>query len=282
MISIGIIIAMCAITLVGCINKDDVKKTLESVVEVNSVKVNGVEVFSGDNGFRDSEKWGKVVTVKCDATDFTEIEDGTQADITYRQSDTYSVVLHGNEKVIDKYYRITCGNGKLSITPKNGTTLVGRTPKIEAEISGPTLTSVTLNGTGDFKMPNEATFGSDLTLTSNGTGDIDIFRLTCQNLTIEGNGTGDIDIRHAKCEDQIRIDNNGTGDVSGKYKATDIDISNDGTGDVDIEVNCENLKADSSGTGDVELEGKTTNFIRQANGLSNIDSKKLSAEKISR
>lgn len=280
MISIGIIVAMCAITLVGCINKDDVKKTLESVVDVKTIQVNGMEIFSDDDDFRDSEKWGKVVTLKCDAADFTEIEDDTQADIIYRQSDTYSVILHGNEKVIDKYYKVTCSNGKLNITNKISHN--GRIPKIEAVISTPTLKGVTLNGTGDIDMPDEVSFDNDLTLITDGTGDIDIVRLTCQDLTVKMNGTGDVDIRHAKCGDKILIDNNGTGDVSGKYKATDIDITNNGTGDIDIKVNCENLKADASGTGEIELEGTANNFIRKTNGLSKIDSKDLRAENISR
>ena len=266
--------------LSSCINKEDLKTAARMAILEAKEEAKEAMYDDDDYGFRDSEKWGNVVSETCLLTDFNRIDVEGKVNVVFQQADSFKVVLHGNENVIHDYYELSANDGTLKVAQTKD--MRGRVPKIRMSVWAPTLSHIKLQGTGDFDIIDPATFESPFTIISDGTGDTEINHLRCSGITIENNGTGDVKIRHAKCSGKITISAGGTGDVKGQYKATDIEVVSAGTGDIDIEVDCENLTANASGTGEVELEGKAKTFVRETNGLSKIDSKKLEAEEIIR
>lgn len=269
-------VTVCMVTglMVSCIDKSVIKEAIKEAAE--EAYYDDDDDF--DEGFRDSGKWGKVVTKEILLSDFKNIVMDGHVDVIYNNGDTTRVTIHGNEEVIGMYSFRSEG-GVLEVRPKKSIT--HRMPSLTLHIVTPDLASVQLNGTGDLDIRSRVSFG-DFAIYLNGTGDVDISDMECNSLVINDTGTGDIKLRNVECRNNANIVNPGTGDVKAYVTANCITIDNSGTGDVELDVECTNLIANSSGTGEIELKGQTDLFTRNVGSLSKIDSKKLRAKTINR
>lgn len=270
-IGIGYLVTVLA---VSCIDKSVIKQAIKEAAEEAAYD----DDDDYDKGYRDSEKWGKVVTKEIILKDFSKVAVGGIIDVIYNNGDSTRVTVHGNQKVFD-LYNFTSENGVFSAELKKDTR--HRVPSLTMHIVTPNIEAFSLHGTGDLDIKSHVVFG-DLEIELTGTGDIDITDMECLNLKVADYGTGDIKFRNVDCQGNSFFNNPGTGDIKAQINANDIDIINNGTGDVELNVNCHNLTADNNGTGEIELEGQTDVFTRQAGSLSKIDSKKLRATTINR
>ena len=207
---------------------------------------------AGKDDFRDSEKWGKVITKTLDLSEFTHIDLTGNADIKFMQGDAMSVEAYGNEKAIE-------GN---DIYVEDGTLVVkmkehadGRQPSIKLIVTAPTLESINVTGAGDIEMKDTIEFADDFDINVAGAGDVEIDRLKCKNFSIHISGAGD---------------------MKADMKANDISVAISGAGDADLDVKCQNLTVTAGGTGEIELKGECSHLTKNSSGLASIDSRKLS------
>ncbi len=232
--------------------------------------------LAGKDGFRNSERWGDVITKTIEQPSFHSIVLSGTADIKFTQGDKQSVAATGNEKAIE-HYNITVKNEVLYISP--ATSAPKNTPSIKLTITAPVLKTIEINGTGDIDIKNTAEFENDLSVIVSGTGDIDLGNIVCNNLDILINGTGDVKAKKMKCQ-KANINISGTGDIESEIKAEDINMRISGSGDADLEVRCTNLYIQAKGTGEIEVEGECVNLTKETGGLSRIDTRDLKTQRI--
>ena len=226
---------------------------------------------AGKDDFRDSEKWGKVITKTLDLEAFTHINLTGNVDVKFTQGDVLSVEACGNEKAIEGN-DIRVENGVLLVSHKAGAE--AKLPSIKLIVTAPTVESVQVSGTGDIDIKKTAELDNDLSITVSGTGDVDLNEVVCKALNIQIGGEGDVTAKHIRCT-TANVAISGTGDVKSDLTATNINVSISGAGDAELDVQCDNLTVTASGTGEVELKGKCVSLTKTSNGMASIDSRKL-------
>ena len=110
---------------------------------------------AGKDDFRDSEKWGKVVTQTLTLDAFTHIDLQGSADIKFTQGDTFKVEAFGNEKAIANN-DISVANGTLVVKHAQGAP--NRVPTIKLLITAPNLESIDVSGSGDIDLKEKSEF----------------------------------------------------------------------------------------------------------------------------
>lgn len=229
------------------------------------------------DGFRDSEKWGKVVTKTIEVQPFSEIILSGNVDIRFTQGDTLKVEAYGNEKAIESK-NITSNNNILIVSKKEDAP--NNAPTIKLLITAPSLERVNVTGAGDIDFKGEIVLEGNLDLNVSGAGNVNINKLVCNDLDIKITGAGDVTANKITSQ-KATIQTCGAGDVDASIKATDILLTISGAGDADLNVKCDNLIVISAGAGDVELKGECTNLTKTTSGMASIDSRKLSVKNIS-
>ncbi|MBP3214030.1 MAG: DUF2807 domain-containing protein [Bacteroidaceae bacterium] len=226
---------------------------------------------AGKDYFRDSEKWGKVITQTIESDDFTHIALSGNADIHIHQGIFSTLEIQGNERAIAGN-NIQVKDGTLTVAKKDS--ISGTLPSIKLIVTVPTLESIHVSGAGDIEMKDTLVFDNNLTLNISGAGDIDIDRLKCKNFALNISGAGDVKAQKIKCK-TATLQISGAGDVKADLKGDNIDVAISGAGDADLDVKCDQLTVAASGTGEVELSGECRHMTKRVSGMSGIDSKEL-------
>lgn len=248
-------------------------------------------------GYHDSEIWGKVVTKEIEGiAKYHEIELNGNIDIKYKQSDTLSAKLYGNEKAI-ALAEVLVSDGKLTARHTDD---ASDAPTVTLYISGPSLDIITANGAGDITLSHGIDTDSDIIVTANGTGDINLKGVKCNDLKITANGTGDVDTKKVKCKNVIieakgtgevyfkkikakgnaNISSDGSGNVEGKVKAESISAVSHGSGNVELEVECTDISVISEGTSNITVKGEAETLTKGKGQLGEITTKDLKANKV--
>lgn len=252
-ISLGIV--LCNMT--SCNFSNDVMKSM-------------IRSKLGKDEFRDSEKWGKVITKPLDLSEFTHIYLSGNADINFKQGDSLIVKVYGNEKAIEMN-DIFVEDGALHVSKKDGKSNL---PNIKLYVTAPTVESICVAGAGDIDLKNDIHLPNDLFITVSGAGDVEIDKLTCQWFSVMLSGAGDFSAKKIN-SNKADISISGAGDVDADIKATNISIQVSGAGDANLKVACENVTAIASGAGDITLKGECAHISKSASGMSGIDSRDL-------
>lgn len=231
---------------------------------------------NGKDYFRDSEKWGKVVTQTLNLDAFAHIVMDGNADIDLRQGDGFSVEVTGNEKAIEANdIQVEKAQKEdentLHVIAKDATRNM---PSIKLIITVPDLRSVKVNGDGDLEIKGDDFYANDLNIEINGDGDFEAPHVDCADLFIVINGDGDVIAKKFNCEDAT-IQMNGNGDITTDFKANNIDLQLSGDGEANLDVKCDNLKVSAGGKGEVKLKGKCKNLTKQSIGKASLDSRRL-------
>lgn len=229
---------------------------------------------AGKDDFRDSEKWGKVMTQTLELDAFTRIDLQGSADIKFTQGDTFKIEVQGNERAIacNDISVVDVVDGILVI--KHTQDAPKRVPTVKFFITAPNLERIDVSGSGDIDLKGKSEFPNDLSIHISGAGDVDVERVKCKKLDISISGTGDITAKKIKCK-KAHIAISGAGDMKADVKANDIAVEISGSGDADLDVMCQNLTVSAGGTGEIELKGECAHLIKQVSGMANIDSRQL-------
>ena len=185
---------------------------------------------------------------------FEEIEINGSPTVYYTQSDHFSVKLKGSESQV-----------KDILTEMDGKTLVIRNKRkfgifnvqlgddddVAVYVTSPDITSIRLNGSGDF-ISHERIDTDNM--------DMDVSRLEAQEVSGLLIGSGDLDLGLLKVDD-TSLSLKGSGDIDADFR--------EGCGSVDCELR---------GSGDITLKGTVRRFNQHTTGSGSVDIDKLSIQ----
>jgi len=264
------LVALAAFTLSSC----NLKQNLKEIKEMTKSE------FRASHEYRDSEKWGKVVTKTFESADFTDITTYGAIDVVYTQDSAFSIKAYGNEKAIGEY-EISIEGNTLSVGLKgydgdeNKVRVTQDTPAITLFISSPTLQKIDMYGAGDTKIEKGIDQTVDLSILIHGAGDINCGKMKVNNFLVQVDGAGDIDMSNVECQGNATFLINGAGDIDSKVKCGNATLTVNGAGDIDLNVDCNDLRAECHGAGDIDLSGKCNTFTKEDGAIGGIDSRNL-------
>ena len=211
---------------------------------------------------------------------FEEIEISGSPRVCYTQADSFSVRVKGTREAVDNI--LTEVDGKtLSIRHRGKIKLVNVSfdHRLTVYVTSPDLTSIHLNGSGDFEVKGRVdTDKMDIVL--RGSGDIDMKDIICDRCGVELIGSGDISVGSL---DALQVSTTlvGSGDVSlGLLRVKDTYLSLKGSGDInaDFKEGCGAVECELRGSGDISLKGMVKKFNQHKSGSGDIDFDRLTVK----
>lgn len=210
---------------------------------------------------------------------FEEIEISGSPTVYYNQADSFSVKVKGPEILVKNI--VTESNGKTLVVRNKGkigmfNVQFGEDDELAVYVTSPDLTSICLNGSGDF-ISRQLIDTDDMDVTLRGSGDIQINNLICDRCNVELIGSGDIDLTSVEAQEASAI-LIGSGDIDLCLRnVNDTRLSLKGSGDITAEFSedCGAVDCDLRGSGDITLEGKVKRFSQYKSGSGDIDVDKL-------
>lgn len=181
----------------------------------------------------------------------TDISISGSMDVAYTQG-TQSVSLLTDGNLTD-IYKVEYSDGVLSIEVKKGYSIM---PKVKTvlKVCSEDLSSVKINGSGDFNMDKLVTHG-DFLFAVNGSGGIESAGLVCREFRARINGSGDIEVGDLTAE-SITTGINGSGDILLNLRdAGDINAYIAGSGDITLAGSARSLSFKIAGSGDMHTAG---------------------------
>lgn len=186
---------------------------------------------------------------------FDRIDLKVSADVEYRQSTDgkTGVTVTVAENLAD-LVEVTSRNGRLTVSyTSKYKNLVISNSRLKIVASSPSLSAVTISSSGDVELKGDVRSES-LSLTINGSGDIDARSLICNYVSVDINGSGDVDL--AGKAERASLNINGSGDIdSEKLLCRQINASVNGSGDIDCYA-AEELNACVNGSGEITYSGR--------------------------
>ncbi|MBA3999916.1 DUF2807 domain-containing protein [Brevundimonas sp.] len=162
------------------------------------------------------------------------------ARVIYAQGDEPSITVAGPAGVVD---RVTFADGRFDLEQGTRT---GRRSRPRITIVAPAVTRFTLNGSQDLEIRDYDQ--PTLALAVSGSGDIEGYGRT-DALTVTIDGSGDVDLKGLPSTDAV-IEINGSGDVEAAPSGQ-ADVTIRGSGDVDLTTRPARLNSQVMGSGRV-------------------------------
>lgn len=191
---------------------------------------------------------GPIVEQQLDISDFTGVALGISGNVVLQQGDRTSVMIKGQQNIIDNIKTEVRGDTWNIRFDKN----VKDHKKVVIYITMPTLTEAYVSGSG--KMESKGAFSNlkDLDLAVSGSGNLTL-EVDAEKIETAISGSGDVNLAGNSHEMDVQI--SGSGELEGFDMSTkDCDIRISGSGECEISVS-ENLEVKVSGSGDVYYKG---------------------------
>ena len=190
---------------------------------------------------------GVKVEKSYDLDSFNAVKVNGSTDVVFSQG-PQKVVLSADENLID-VFKVEVRDGSLYLGVERGTGFSTRN-KVVFTVSSPELNAVKVNGSGDFKVRNVLD-SDNLSLSINGSGDIEADKVECKNLSCNINGSGDIEV-DALSAASADVKINGSGDVTLVCREVhEVTATVNGSGDVDLYGNIVSVSSNVRGSGKV-------------------------------
>jgi len=191
---------------------------------------------------------GPIIEKTLDVSDFTGVSLGISGNVILKQGNQTSVVVEGQQNIIDNIQTDVYGDVWRIRYDKN----VRNHKRVTIYITMPTLTEAYVSGSGGMKSKGAFSNLGDLELAVSGSGKLS---LDVDAKTIESaiSGSGDIHLAGNSHEMEVQI--SGSGELEGfNMQTKDCNIRISGSGECEISV-AENLEVKVSGSGDVFYKG---------------------------
>ncbi len=233
----------------------------------------------------DSKKPAK--TYHLNLTGFSSLHNASNCDIHFVQSDTFKVTLKATQGWYDRH-SVGVEKGVLTIKSdkykgeKGVTVLSVNTYDDQAEmwVSAPSLTDVSLAGSGDFTIDSDLV-GESLGIIRMGSGDTKTKNVTLTDgFLYHVSGSGDAQIGTIKAKD-AKFSITGSGEIkSGLAGVANTELTISGSGDASLKfAGCDNADVTVTGSGDVTLSGQLKTLNKQVSGSGDVETSGLSLGK---
>lgn len=206
--------------------------------------INGVVI---NDSFNSGAKQGngKISTEKRFVSDFNAIEVNGSMNVVYEKSDVPQLSIEADENILDIITTVV-KNGTLYVCSKDSFSTQN---KITIKCSSNLIESVTLSGSGNITLNDIEE--SELTLTVNGSGDIEANGV-CTKLTSSISGSGDIDAEELIAQ-HVLVNVAGSGDAVVTAKQS-VMASVAGSGDIKVKGKPKTQHVSESGSGRVKIK----------------------------
>ncbi len=202
-----------------------------------------------NHDYKDSEKWGKVVTLDIPTLDFQEVELSGAIRLEYKQDSIYSVQVYGNEKAIEAY-SIT-SEEELVASLKEGTGTINKnTPAITLRITAPFITEIQASGASDIILKDSIAQDKELDINIGGAGNIKM-----DNLCLTEN---------------LEVITTGAANLDGRVECRKLKLKMSGAGNAKLDIHCKQARLSLSGAVNVVVSGECHNFGYIATGSSSV------------
>lgn len=243
---VGVCSAIVALVISASAIADDIKtQTNGGSMNINingngNIVINGRSFVSGSG----VEGNGRLEKEQRSIGPFSAISVEMGADVHYRPGKSEAVGVQADSNLLP-LIRTEVANGILRIYTQDS--FVTRN-KVDVYVAGPSLTSLSIQGSGDAMI--EGVQGESLTLDVAGSGNIDVTG-EVQNLEATISGSGNIDAgRLIAASAIVRV--NGSGDAS-IYCKDSIEAAINGSGDVTVHGQPAQQRIAENGSGRVRL-----------------------------
>ncbi len=194
---------------------------------------------------------GPEITSVRHARPFDRIEVVSACDVKFIQGDTFSVKIVGPKGRVEQMETKFSGS-KLTISSSHDINLFNfggdKTPTVY--ITSPDLVEARLTMAGDFDI--EGPFDTDtLNIYFEGTGDVNLNQVVCDEFRVSLIGTGDMDVKQLTAQ-YSKVLLQGTGDIEINFNnCGEADCTLQGTGDITLSGSIRQLRKSIDGTGDI-------------------------------
>ena len=204
-----------------------------------------------NHDYKDSEKWGKVVTLDIPTLDFQEVELSGAIRLEYKQDSIYSVQVYGNEKAIEAY-SITSEEEELVASLKEGTGTINKnTPAITLRITAPFITEIQASGASDIILKDSISQDKELDINIDGAGNVKM-----DNLCLTEN---------------VEVITTGAANLEGRVECRKLKLKMSGAGNGKLDIYCQQVRVSASGAANVTLTGECHDYEAIATGSSSVE-----------
>ena len=204
-----------------------------------------------NHDYKDSEKWGKVVTLDIPTLDFQEVELSGAIRLEYKQDSIYSVQVYGNEKAIGAY-SITSEEEELVASLKEGTGTINKnTPAITLRITAPFITEIQASGASDIILKDSISQDKEL--------DINI------------GGAGNVKIDNLSLTEDLEVITTGAANLEGRVECRKLKLKMSGAGNGKLYIHSQQARVAASGAANVTISGECHDFTYTATGSSSVN-----------
>lgn len=214
---------------------------------------------------------------------FDKIEVYGSPSVYYSQANAFSVSVKGPEDKVDKIVTSVEG-GTLTIRNKGKIGMFnvsfGDMSDLSVHVASPDLTSVSLNGSGDFVCVSNLDT-DHMRISLRGSGDMTFENIICDDCVTELVGSGDVMLKRLEAfTSEISLIGSGDMEVA-QWNVGETDISLRGSGDISVRFGegCKKVDCQLNGSGDIYLEGKVEQMNKHKTGSGDIDTDKLAIGK---
>lgn len=229
----------------------------------------GVLVTSSTRVFAANSK--KKVTTQQNLKYFKRIVMSTPYNVHFVQGDKNVVKIVGPKaEVASVVLRVSGETLYIERTAKHSRMFFSSSDDVDIYVTSPDLTQLEIKGSGDFEA-NRRVDTDQLTVSINGSGDIDFKDVICDKLVASISGSGDIDFGKVECL-SASANIHGSGDIDFKnLKANKMQFSVKGSGDVEANLNnAGSVDCEVFGSGTIKLSGMAKSLNKNVRGLGNV------------
>ena len=231
-------------------------------------------LFTSSRAYAGNHK--KKVTTQQNLKYFKRIVMSIPYDVHFVQGDKNTVKLVGPQSEVSSVVlRVSGETLYIERAAKRSRMFFTSSDDVDIYVTSPDLTQLEIKGSGDFKAARRVDT-DQLTVSINGSGDIDFKDIICDKLVASINGSGDIEFGFVECvnaEASLR----GSGDIDFKrLKADKMQFSVKGSGDIEANLNdAGNVNCEVFGSGTIKLAGVAKNLNKNIRGSGNVETHRL-------
>jgi len=189
---------------------------------------------------------GDRIEKSYDFTGFDEIEVEGVYDVHIKVGPEFSIETSGTSKEMERA-KVSVSGDRLILGQTNGVRRSGNRKGIRAEITLPSLNSLSLQGVGSVEA--EDIDAEAFTVSLEGVGSMELSG-SCTELTASVEGVGSLEARDLKCED--------------------VDVTVEGVGSAEVYAS-DRVNADMEGMGSIEVWGKPGVVQKSKNFMSSVE-----------
>ncbi len=212
-----------------------------------------------------------VLTEERRVDPFDAIDAKGSFDVQYTQSETYLLLVEGDEECVHGLVTESIG-GTLFLHMDDSRKW--RNVKVKVVVYAPDIIKVSMSGSGDYEEEGIHVSPSPLVYNIAGSGDIELENIQCLGLNVKVSGSGEFDCKKASVKGETNLAVLGSGDVGVKtLDGQDVNISIKGSGDVAVNGKAGKVDVVISGSGSAEGRLRHQEFTSRVSGSGKVSFK---------